>query len=283
MALYKETLPSLEINTKKSSNNSPKLLRIYRNHFITSISKIKAYSFFNKIEEKHKNNNQKNSNNFLKLSIDNYKAKKNNFSEYDEIVKKMNSIKVKQMLDEIRRKEPSFVKYNKNLGTDIGDDKSGKSPKDKFRKIIFKNNIRKELAKKEKALYNLRNDSGTNLIKFFRQNQKFITSRKKIMIPKEKKILVYPLINDMSLYFDTSIKSNSFNSTKNSIKNFNENRLEVIKKNIININDEINNKYPKINKRHMLTRINKSYKAQNNPQLYNDNLLFKRYFNFNKK
>ncbi len=230
MALYKETLPSLEINTKKSSNNSPKLLRIYRNHFITSISKIKAYSFFNKIEEKHKNNNQKNSNNFLKLSIDNYKAKKNNFSEYDEIVKKMNSIKVKQMLDEIRRKEPSFVKYNKNLGTDIGDDKSGKSPKDKFRKIIFKNNIRKELAKKEKALYNLRNDSGTNLIKFFRQNQKFITSRKKIMIPKEKKILVYPLINDMSLYFDTSIKSNSFNSTKNSIKNFNENRLEVIKK-----------------------------------------------------
>ena len=195
----------------------------------------------------------------------------------------MNSIKVKQMLDEIRRKEPSFVKYNKNLGTDIGDDKSGKSPKDKFRKIIFKNNIRKELAKKEKALYNLRNDSGTNLIKFFRQNQKFITSRKKIMIPKEKKILVYPLINDMSLYFDTSIKSNSFNSTKNSIKNFNENRLEVIKKNIININDEINNKYPKINKRHMLTRINKSYKAQKNPQLYNDNLLFKRYFNFNKK
>ena len=80
MALYKETLPCLEINTKKSSNNSPKLLRIYRNHFITSISKIKAYSFFNKIEEKHKNNNQKNSNNFLKLSIDNYKAKKNNFS-----------------------------------------------------------------------------------------------------------------------------------------------------------------------------------------------------------
>jgi hypothetical protein len=295
MSIYKETLPCLEINMKKSNSNSPKLLRNIRNHLVSSnyaSSQIKAYSFFNKIEEKHKDNengNKKNTNIFLKLSIENYKRKKYISSESNEIIKKENSIKVKQILDEIRRKTPSFLNNNKKIFPDKEDNSPGRNGRDNNAYLIFKENLQKHLAKKEKGLYTFLDDIyyDKNFLKLCSSNKNIMSNRKKI-IEKENKKHLTPFINMISSCFGAETNGDSCNNTKDEYQKFNKHRLLSIEKNILNTNNEINKIYPKFNKRNILIRRQKSLNTKRFKfyEFYKDkdnNTLFKRYYNLNKE
>ena len=314
MELYNEAFPSLEINMKKSNSNAPKKLKQLK-CFLASpnftSSQIKAYCFFNKIEEKQRknreneannNNTQINTNtdnlqNILKLSIDNYKTKKYISTHSKETIRKNNSIKVKQILDEIRRKTPKNLKLDKKYKPGMvnlsPENEKKKQLNIKFRNLLFKDNLKLHLcliSKKEKDKFfkrNIKNDiyNDSNTIKSYSQNKNAITSKDNNLTKKEDKNFLTPSVCKISASFDKRIKSNSFNISKHLNKKINEERLLTIEKNILNQNKEMIKNYPYLKDKNHLIKIKKFHKTKkfNFHELYKENnKLFKGYSSTNK-
>ena len=313
MDLYNEAFPNLEINMKKSNSNAPKKLKQLKFFLASpnfSSSQIKAYCFFNKIEEKQKknrenqtiNNIQTNTNtdslqNILKLSIDNYKIKKYISTHSKETIRKNDSIKVKQILDEIRRKTPKNLKLDKKYMHEIGvhslENEKKKELNIKFRNLFFKDNLKLHLcliSNKEKDKFlkrNIKNGiyNDSNTIKSYSQNKNVITSKDNNLTKKEDKNFLTPSVCKNSASFDKRIKSNLSNIPKHLNKKINKERLLIIEKNILNQNNEIIKNYPYLKDKNHLIKIKKFHKKKkfNFHELYKkNNKLFKGYSNTNK-
>jgi hypothetical protein len=267
MELYKETLPCLEINMKKSNCKVLKLFKNIRSHLISpnyTLSQMKAYSFFNKIEERTKdnnNNNPKNLNNFLKLSEYNYKTKKNISFDSNKIFTKKNTIKSKRCLDEIRKKTPISIKFYRN--PEIEGFSAEMKRSDKYRHLNSKYNLKLNLFKKEKEKY-LRNYfyNDKSFLKFFSPNNKYNINGKYYLLSKYNKKILTPSINEILLSFDKKIKNNSFDLTNKINNRFNNKILVPIEKNLLEKSNEINKSNAEINKGKLIIRLKNAYKTK---------------------
>lgn len=290
-----EMAPNLEINLKKSCLNCSKKLNIAKKYLFPSdftYSKIKAYSFFKTIEEKERKNRELTNNNtnkindndntkdlgyLLKLSIENYKNKKNISIEINESKRKNNSIKVKQFLEEIRRKTPKNIKHYKNNNFSpicLTDKKKIKEQNTIFRNLFLKENLKLNLFLiSQKQKYKISKRNIENGIFNINNNTIIPYSNQKININEENDNKLYK--NENYYYFNqdpkkisttcdnkiNQINSNNYLDIKKKLnrnKN-NEDRLLTIERNILNSNYSKNRKFSLgFKKKQQLIRMKKS-------------------------
>lgn len=263
---YEESIPNLEINMKKSFSINKKNSKINKNYLINphfASSQVKAYNFFNSINDKERKNKDKINNNikansnelgniFEMINIENYKSNKYISIEENE-KRKNNSIIVKKILDKIKRKSPKNKKLSEYLSPGPGD----YSPEKEIRK---EQNIRyRNLFIEDKLNLNLDIICKQEKDKFYKENNGIETfniknknksnSKKNIFnikLGKMKTLLKgnndnYNIdINNIS-YFDKQNKNNYLNISPLKNKKNNEERLMEVGKNIlktININHD---------------------------------------------
>ena len=287
MESYEGAFLNLEINMKKPNLTSSKKIKRLKNYLILPdylSSQIKAYSFFKTIEEKErknkelstkKNNNEINTKkddlrNLLKGSIENYKNKKNVYNYINETRGIYNSIKNKKMFDEIRRKTPKNIKFDKKHNLSL----LNSAKKDKIKEnnnnytyLFFKNKLNLNISlinnnKKNKII--IRN-SGYDKFDINNRNRQY--SYKKIYDKeiKEKESKSNNENKKISSSYDwkNKINNNYLNSPKN--LKINKNRLLTIERNILNTIKINNMDYtPSFKRKNQIIRIKKFNKPNKN-------------------
>ena len=263
---YEESIPNLEINMKKSFSINKKNSKINKNYLINphfGSSQVKAYNFFNSINDKERKNKDKINNNikansnelgniFEMINIENYKSNKYISIEENE-KRKNNSIIVKKILDKIKRKSPKNKKLSEYLSPGPGDYSPEKEIRKeqniRYRNLFIEDKLNLNLdiiCKQEKDKFYKENNG---IETFNIKNKNKLNSKKNIFnikLGKMKTLLKgnndnYNIdINNIS-YFDKQNKNNYLNISPLKNKKNNEERLMEVGKNIlktININHD---------------------------------------------